>query len=269
MKGLPAQAEPDLGAASLFDLTGQTALVTGAGGTIGRLAAQALLANGARVFVSDLAPQGVASVCEELRRRLAGGDRVGGTSADLAVEGEAERLCAAAAEAFAVPDIVIHAAGIGHRAAAMETGLDEWRRLTSVNVEASFTIAREAARGMVVAGKPGSIVLVGSFLARRTLRNTAAYAAGKAAIAQMTRSLALEWARHKIRVNEIVPGWFASAMTEPFLGGRAGEVMAQTNPMRRLGRPCDLAGAVLLLSSGAGAYMTGASLCVDGGQALA
>jgi NAD(P)-dependent dehydrogenase (short-subunit alcohol dehydrogenase family) len=84
----------------------------------------------------------------------------------------------------------------------------------------------------------------------------------------MTRSLALEWARNGIRVNAIAPGWVASPMTEPFLGGRAGEVMAQANPMRRLGTPEDLAGAVLLLASEAGRYITGTTIRVDGGQAL-
>lgn len=260
---MTAPKEPGgLSANDLFDLTGRTALVTGAAGAIGAGLAAALAANGAGVLLTDRDAAGL--------ERIAAG--LHGSIATAAIDVTDEASVAAAFDraeaAFGPADIVVNAAGLGRRSPAFEDGAADWRTLSSVNVEGAFAVAREAARRLVAAGRPGSIVNVSSFLAEKPLRNTAAYAASKAALEQMTRSLALEWARHQIRVNAIAPGWIPSPMTEPFLGGRAGTVMAQTNPVRRLGTPQDLAGAVLLLASGAGSYITGTTIRVDGGQAL-
>jgi 2-dehydro-3-deoxy-D-gluconate 5-dehydrogenase len=150
----------------------------------------------------------------------------------------------------------------------MDMARADFARVIAVNVEGAFAVSQAVARRMADTGQGGSIVNIGSFLYDRAMRNVASYAASKAALHQVTRSLALEWSRHAIRVNEIMPGWFPTEMTEPFLGGRAGAILAQTNPLRRLGGATDIAGAALLLCSDAGAYMTGASIAIDGGQSL-
>jgi NAD(P)-dependent dehydrogenase (short-subunit alcohol dehydrogenase family) len=251
-----------LSAQKLFDLTGRTALVTGAAGAIGAGLASALVANGASVLLADRDAASLKAVAIGLEGNvIAGFIDVTDAASVAAVFDRAESQ-------FGPVDIVVNAAGLGRRSPALEDEAADWRSLSAVNVEGAFTVAREAASRLIAAGRPGSIVNVSSFLAERPLRNTAAYAASKAALEQMTRSLALEWARNGIRVNAIAPGWVRSPMTEPFLGGRAGEVMAQTNPMRRLGTPEDLAGAVLLLASEAGRYITGTTIRVDGGQAI-
>lgn len=251
-----------LAAERLFDLTGRTALVTGAAGAIGAGLASALAANGASVLLADRDKASLKAVALGLEGDVA--------AAFIDVTDAASVVAAfdRAEAAFGPVDIVVNAAGLGRRSPALKDDASDWRALSAVNVEGAFTVAREAASRLLAARRPGSIVNVSSFLAEKPLRNTAAYAASKAALEQMTRSLALEWARHQIRVNAIAPGWIPSPMTEPFLGGRAGDVMAQTNPMRRLGTPHDLAGAVLLLASDAGRYITGTTIRIDGGQAI-
>jgi 2-dehydro-3-deoxy-D-gluconate 5-dehydrogenase len=165
-------------------------------------------------------------------------------------------------------DVLVNNAGIGHRSRADETTRDAWRDVFDVNCGSAFMVAQAAAACMRADRRGGSIINVGSILQSRTMRNVCAYSASKAALDQMTRCLAMEWARDGIRVNALVPGWFETAMTEPFLGARGASVMAASNPMRRLGTGDDLAGAALLLASRAGAFITGASIVVDGGQAL-
>lgn len=254
----------EMRAASLFDLSGRVALITGGGTGIGAGIAETLAANGARVVLVGNEDAPLAEKAAAL-----GHERALPVTADVTDDDGIERAFDRAEAAFGAVSILVNAAGIGQRGSARDIDRAAWRAVTSVNVESAFVVSRIAAGRMIGAGIGGSIINVGSFLREKPMRNVAAYAATKAAMQQMTRSLALEWARHGIRVNELVPGWIATAMTEPFLGGRAGEIIAQSNPMRRLGEPADLAGAALLLASDAGRYMTGGSIVVDGGQTLA
>ena len=129
-------------------------------------------------------------------------------------------------------------------------------------------VAQEAARRMIRAGRGGSIINISSVLSEMPLRQVSAYGAAKAAISQTTRSLALEWAKYGIRVNEIRPGWFETTLTAPFLEGPGAKIMAGQNPTGRLGAPHDLDGVVLLLASKASAYTTGSSITVDGGHSI-
>jgi NAD(P)-dependent dehydrogenase (short-subunit alcohol dehydrogenase family) len=259
-------ASARLRAESLFDLKGRVALVTGGGTGLGRAIAGVLLVNGGDVLIVGKEQDPIDATVAELD---AGPGRIAGLAADLTRDEDIARTFDLAGSRFGVPTVVVNAAGVGHRTPALKIGRNDWLDIAAVNSGAAFAVSREAAARMIDAGAGGSIVNLSSFLAARTMRNVAAYAASKAAMTQMTRSLALEWARHGIRVNEIAPGWFPTAMTAPFLEGRAGQIMAETNPMRRLGHPCDLAGAILLLASDAGRYITGASIAVDGGQSLA
>lgn len=253
----------DYAAAQLFDLSGRPAVITGGASGLGRAIAEVLHANGAQVVIADCDAERLAALREEWC------EQVTALQCDIRDDAAIARLFDEAAERVGPVSVVVNAAGTARRGPALELERRCWQEVHAVNVESAFAVATEGARRMIAAGRGGSIINVASFLHARPMRNVAAYAASKAAVHQMTRSLALEWARHGIRVNEIVPGWFPTPMTAPFLAGRAGDVLAQANPLHRLGRPADLAGAVLLLASDAGAYMTGASLAVDGGQGLA
>ncbi|WP_099865472.1 SDR family NAD(P)-dependent oxidoreductase [Pararhizobium haloflavum] len=245
-------------AARIFDVSQRVALVTGAASGLGQAIARVLLDNGARVVMGD---KHAVAPCGNDRRSLA-------VECDVTDDAAITGMFDQAEQQFGLVDVVFNVAGIGLRESAAETSRDHWRTIMRVNGESAFCVSREAGRRLIAARHSGSIVNVTSFLRERPMRNVAAYGASKAAMHQMTRSLAFEWARHGIRVNEIAPGWFPTGMTAPFLEGRAGSVVAQANPMRRLGSPDDLAGVVLLLASDASAYITGASIAVDGGQHL-
>jgi NAD(P)-dependent dehydrogenase (short-subunit alcohol dehydrogenase family) len=137
------------------------------------------------------------------------------------------------------------------------------------NLDAVFFVAQEAARRMLAAGKQGSIVNTASVLGLNVSKGTLAYAIAKAGVVQLTKGLALELAFKGVRVNAIAPGWFDTEINHDFLASEKGQAMAREIPVGRFGREGDLDGALLLLASDAGAYMTGATVVVDGGQVVA
>ena len=184
-----------------------------------------------------------------------------------------ERLLGAEARpwlpaAFGVPDIVINNAGTTHAALALEQTEADWDRVVDTNLKGAFLVAQEAARRLIAAGTHGSIINIASVLGLRQAATVAPYAASKAGLIQLTRELALEWARHSIRVNAIAPGYFLSDLNREYFGTPAGEALVKRVPQRRLGQPADLDGALLLLASDASRFMTGAVLSVDGGHSV-
>ncbi|WP_026380334.1 SDR family NAD(P)-dependent oxidoreductase [Afifella pfennigii] len=253
-------------AQKLFDLSGKVALVTGASSGLGRRFAAVLAANGAKVV---LAARRKARL-EELAAAIAAD---GGQALALACDvTERESVAAAfqAAEArFGPVTILINNAGIAPGGAALEMGQEAWRQVLSTNLDAAFFVAQEAAQRMVRAETGGAIVNLASVLGLAVIKGVAPYAASKAGLIQLTKALALEWARYSIRVNAIAPGWIETEINADFLAGPAGAAIRQQNPMRRFGKAEDLDGALLLLASDAGRYMTGSLVTVDGGQVLA
>ena len=171
-------------------------------------------------------------------------------------------------DVFGPVSVLINNAGIAHRDKATKLSRETFRNVMAVNVDGAFMVAQEAARRMIRDESGGSIINISSILAEIPVRQVAAYGASKAAISQMTRSLALEWAKHHIRVNEIRPGWFETGLTNPFFQGPGAKVLAGQNPTGRLGDTHDLDGAILLLASKAGKYMTGSAIVVDGGHSI-
>ena len=237
------------------DLRGKTALVTGASSGIGAHLAQTLAAAGARVAVSARrverlsAPSRGCAVALDVTER---------TSIDAAFD-------RAEAELGAI-DVLINNAGITLTKPALEIDLAEWDVVLATNLRGPFLVAQSFARRLIARKLPGSIVNVGSILSERVAGSLSAYAASKAGLVQLTRALALEWARYDIRVNAVEPGYIETAMTADFFTGAAGAAMIKRIPQRRLGRSEDLDGPVLLLASDASAYVTGAVLAVDGGH---
>ncbi|MBZ8132687.1 SDR family NAD(P)-dependent oxidoreductase [Afifella sp. IM 167] len=248
-----------------FDLSGKVALVTGASSGLGKRFATVLAASGAQVVLA-------ARRAERLEELAASIAAEGGEALAVACDVTDRKSVAAAFEAaearFGTVRLLVNNAGIAPGGAAIDMPEDAWRSVISTNLDAAFSVAQEAAQRMAKAGGGGAIVNLASILGFTVIKGVAPYAASKAAIVHLTRALALEWARYDIRVNAIAPGWIETEINADFLSGAAGDAIRKANPMRRFGEPADLDGALLLLSSEAGRYITGTTIAVDGGQSL-
>jgi 3-oxoacyl-[acyl-carrier protein] reductase len=145
---------------------------------------------------------------------------------------------------------------------------EEWRKVLSTNLDSVFFWAQEAAKRMLAANKHGAIVNIASVLGLAVAKGAVAYATAKAGVVQVTRALAVELAFKGVRVNAIAPGWFVTEMNDDYLASEAGDKIKREVPMGRFGKAGELDGALLLLASDAGAYITGATIVVDGGQVV-
>lgn len=244
----------------MFDLSGRTALVTGASSGLGRHFAALLACHGASVVIAARRVDAL----EALRDEIAGS---GGSARVLALDvADGDAVRSAIGGLGAAPDILINNAGLSGEGAALELSEEGWDRVLDTNLKGAFLVAQAVARGLRETGRPGSIVNIASILGLRVGGGVSAYAASKAGLVQLTKALALEWARHGIRVNALCPGYIETEMNTAFFASEAGQGMVRRIPQRRLGKPEELAGALLLLASDAGSYMTGSTIEVDGGH---
>ncbi|HSS64155.1 MAG TPA: SDR family oxidoreductase [Gammaproteobacteria bacterium] len=249
--------------ADLFSLDGRVALVTGASSGLGRHFAATLAGAGARVALCarslDRLEQGVNEI-----------HAVGGEGIALPMD---VRDADSVAQAFdtvrsrlGTVTVLVNNSGVAGAERALEVDEAGWDRVLDTNLKGAWRVAQTAAKQMVAAECGGSIINVASILAFRVAGGVSPYAASKAGLVQLTRALALELARHRIRVNAIAPGYFATEMNREFFHSSQGEAMIKRIPQRRAGDPVDLDGALLLLASDASAYMTGSVIVVDGGH---
>ena len=252
-------------AADMFSLKGRVALVTGASSGLGVQFARALSDNGAAVALVARRADRLKSLQNEIEGK---GGRAVAIEADVTDHAAIVRAFDAAEKAFGTVTILVNNAGIAHGGRAVEMPPEEWRKVLSTNLDAVFFWAQEAARRLLAAKKQGAIVNIASVLGLAVSKGAVAYAAAKAGVVQVTKALAVELAFKGVRVNAIAPGWFITEMNDEYLTSEAGTAIKREIPMGRFGNPGDLDGALLLLVSDAGSYITGATVVVDGGQVV-
>jgi len=252
-------------ATDMFSLKGRAALVTGASSGLGTQFARALADNGASVALIARRADRLAALKAEIEGK---GGKAVAIEADVTDRAAMARAFDAAEKAFGTVTVLVNNAGIAHGGRAVEMTEEDWRKVLSVNLDAVFFWAQEAARRMLAAKQQGAIVNIASVLGLAVAKGAVAYATAKAGVVQVTRALAVELAFKGVRVNAIAPGWFVTEMNDDYLMSEKGDAIKREIPMGRFGNEGDLDGALLLLASDAGSYITGATIVVDGGQVI-
>ena len=244
----------------MFDLSGQTALVTGASGGIGGAIARALHSQGAQVMVAGTRREALSTLANEL------GESTHIGLADFVDPAAVDRLVKDAETAMGRIDILVNNAGITRDALALRMDDESWRAVIEVNLTAAFRLTRAALRGMI-RRRHGRVIGVTSVVAVTGNAGQANYAAAKAAMIGMSKSIAAEIAGRGITVNCIAPGAIATAMTEKLTAERRARLLGAI-PAGRFGAPEDVAAAVIFLASPEAGYVTGHTLHVNGGMAM-
>jgi 3-oxoacyl-[acyl-carrier protein] reductase len=244
----------------MFDLTGKNALVTGASGGIGRAIATALHAQGASVALSGTRVDALTELAGEL------GERAHVTAANLGDPDAADQLAKDAAAALGSVDILVNNAGLTRDNLAMRLKDEDWQVVLDVNLTAAFRLSRAVLRGMMKA-RWGRIVGITSVVGVTGNAGQANYAASKAGMIGMSKSLAQEVASRGITVNCVAPGFIATAMTEALSEDQQAKISASI-PSGRMGEIDEIAAGVVYLASDEAAYVTGQTLHINGGMAM-
>jgi len=244
----------------MFDLSGKKALVTGASGGLGGAIARALHGQGATVALSGTK----VAALEELAGAL--GERCHVLPADLADPAAGDKLVGDAEAAMGQLDILVNNAGLTRDMIAIRLSDDDWQKVMEVNLTSGFRLARAALRNMM-RRRWGRIIGIGSVVAHTGNPGQANYAAAKAGMIGMTKALAAEVASRNITVNVVAPGFIVTAMTDK-LNDAIKQRLLDHIPVKRMGQPADVAGAVVYLASEEASYVTGQTLHVNGGMAM-
>ena len=250
----------------MFDLTGNTAIVTGGNGGIGFGIAEGLARAGAAIVV---AARNRDKTDGAVKRLQSLGARALGVNADVADEESVAAMVKAAVAEFGGIDIVVNNAGVVVRKPPQDYTLAEWSGVIGVNLNGAFLCCREVYRHMADAGG-GKIINIGSMFSVFGSDWVAAYSASKGGVVQLTKSLAVAWAKDNIQVNAILPGWIHTDLTAPIKTQHPQryEFVRSRIPHGRWGEPDEIAGAAVFLASAASDYVTGASIPVDGGYSV-
>ena len=248
-----------------FSLAGRGAIVTGASSGLGRYFAGVLARAGAAVALLARREAELAAAEAEI---AAAGGRVAAVPCDVTDYASVRRAVAVAEARLGPIDILVNNAGIAISKPLLEHDEADWDRVLDTNLKGAWLMSREIASLWIGVRRHGRIVNIASLLGLRTIRNVPSYAAAKAGLVHLTRTLAMELGRYGITVNAIAPGYFETDMNRAFLQSEVGQALVRRIPLGRSGAPSDLDGALLLLCSDAGAYISGAVLPVDGGHAV-
>jgi NAD(P)-dependent dehydrogenase (short-subunit alcohol dehydrogenase family) len=261
----PIKSRVQMGAAELFSLKGKVALVTGASSGLGVRFAEVLAEAGAAVAL--VARRGDRLAAVKARIEEAGG-RAAAIAADVLDRAAMARAFDRAEAELGAVDILVNNAGVVHADRAVELSEAEWHRVLGTNLDAALFWSQEAARRLIAAAKGGAIINIASILGFGVARGVAAYAVSKAGLIQLTKALGLELAGRGIRVNAIAPGWIVTDLNRDYLASDRGAAILKDIPLARFGETRDLDGVLLLLTSDAGRFITGATIVVDGGQVV-
>ena len=249
-----------------FDLAGEVALVTGASSGIGRHLAELLAVAGAKVA---LAARRVDRLAEAAREIEAAGGECLPISLDVTRSDSVVATVAKAETELGPLTILVNNAGVVVSKPLFEHTEADWDHVVDTNLKGAWLVAREFAHHLVGRKRPGRIINISSVLGLRTIGRVPAYCAAKAGLTHLTQVLAMELARYGILVNALAPGYVDTDFNRAFFQTEAGKALISRIPLKRLGQTEDLDGAMLLLASPAGAYLTGAVIAVDGGHGVA
>ncbi len=247
-----------------FDLSGKTALITGASGGLGEQFAATLASAGATLILSARDSKNPKLLA--LQEKLSGSVKVTCVGMDVGDSASVSHAFTQISEQGFTADILLNNAGIAKPSSAINTDESLWQSVLDTNLSGAWYVAREFAKRLVSIKHNGAIVNVTSILGQRVSGGVMSYAVTKAGLEQMTSALALEWARYGIRVNALAPGYIVTDMNRDYLESSQSEDLISNVPQRRVGEPADLDGALLLLASAGDSFMTGSTVVVDGGH---
>ena len=248
------------------DLSGKTIIVTGASSGLGKHFASVLSAAGAQVALVARRRDRLESLAEELVGQGARAPLI--AEADVtSIHSISDALESIVSEAGVVSGLVNNAGTVGQDR-ALDTDEDDWDQVIDTNLKGAWFFATAAAKVMIEAGGGGTIVNIASITGLRAAGGIGPYAVSKAGLLHMTRQLAVEWARHGIRVNALAPGYIETDLNREFFLGNAGQALIKRIPQRRLGRMADLDAPLLMLCDDGSAYMTGSTITIDGGHSI-
>jgi len=251
--------------ANWFDLTGRVALVTGGSKGLGRTIADALARAGADVAIASRTQAELDLAAAALQQH---GHRVAAVRSDVTDEASVRHMVQQVVAEFEHIDILVNNAGIGDTQSVVDMDAAHWDQVMRVNLRGPMLCCKHVGPHMIQR-RSGKVINIASVMATHVARYMSAYCASKAALVQFTRTVALEWIRHDIQVNALCPGYFLTDMNAEFFASDRGRRFIADLPIRRLGETHELEGAAVFLASSATSYITGATLCVDGGHALA
>lgn len=248
-----------------MSLAGKIAFVTGASSGLGRHLALTLAKAGADVA---LAARRVDRLTELSREIAALGRRAEAVEMDVRAPASVRAAVAAAEQKLGPVDVLLNNAGIALQKPATEFTEDDYREQMGVNLDGAWFCAQTVGKRMIARGAGGKVINMASMLAQKAIPQLALYCMSKAALVQMTRCLALEWARYDIQVNAILPGYIETEMNGPYWASEPGQAFMKKFPRRRVGQPHELDEVTLLLAGPGSNFITGASILVDDGQSL-